>query len=110
MHAPTAVRHADRRLAVSQHAVDRVRERANVHFLDDERVRLLVAEACLDALDEGTSEAHYVRGQERVLVAVLGCELYAVLGEDTTGWGRGPARRAVVTVLTPAQVAARVHG
>lgn len=41
-------------------------------------------------------------GQERVLVTVLGVSVWAIIGRDTTGWGRGG--RAVVMCLTPEQV------
>ena len=103
---PRTVRHGDRRLAVSNHAVERMRERAGAGFLDDERIRLLIASACRAAVAEGGVEPHYVPGQERVRVTVLGCDVYAVLGADRTGWGRGAGRRAVATILTPEQVTA----
>lgn len=103
--APT-VRHRDRRIAVSQHAVERMRERAGAQFLDDERIRLLIAEACVAALATDQTEPHYIPGQVRVRVQVLGCAVFAVLGVDLTGWGRGSSRRAVVTVLTSEQIEA----
>lgn len=89
----------NRRLAISDHAVKRLRQRAPFcAALDDERVRLMIA----DAVARGVLEDHYLPGQRRVRGAFLGTDLYVIIGRDETGWGRGG--RAVVTVLTEWQV------
>ena len=92
----------DRGLAISDHAVERVRLRApGCAHLDNERIRTMIA----DAARRGPREAHYVPGQWRAIGQFLGVELYVVVGRDKTGWGR--SGEAVATVLTPEQVAAR---
>lgn len=96
------VSYRDRRLAISDHAVRRVRERApSCAALDDERLRLLIAES----VASGVSEDHYVAGQRRVRGSFLGADLYVIIGADRTGWGR--CGEAVVTVLTEGHVRKR---
>lgn len=107
---PRVRSHKDRRLAVADHAVARVAERAGAGFLDPEYIRRVVAETCLRAIARRKEEPHYVAGQTRVLVTILGVDFFAILGEDRTGWGRGRDHRAVVTALTPEQVAKREVG
>lgn len=91
----------DRRLAITPHAVNRLRERAGVAYLDEDLCRRVIAQAVADAA--GDEEAHPVRrGQTRVRVRVLGVDVFAIIGRDRTGWST--SGRAVVTVLTPSQI------
>jgi hypothetical protein len=101
------VRHRQRLLAVSDHAVDRLRERADANYLDAAQVRRLLAEE----VARGVPERHYVTGQERVRLTLLGVEVWAVIGVDKTGWSRRHhgSGRAVVTVLTLEQVENRLE-
>jgi hypothetical protein len=92
----------DRRLAVTPHAVDRLRERTGATHLDDDACRWIIADAALPAIEAGTEESHYVLGQSRVRVDLFGLDVYAVIGRDDTGWSTDGL--AVVTILTPAQV------
>lgn len=96
------VTYRDRRLAISNHAIDRLRQRApSCAHLDTERLRLMVSEA----VRYGQREDHYIDGQWRVRGSFLGHELFVIASVDRTGWGR--AGWAVVTLLTPQQVAER---
>lgn len=89
-------------IAVTNHAVDRLRRRSGAEHLPDEEVRRMV----VDALAGARHEPHHQVGQTRALVNILGVRLWAVVGADTTGF-TGPAwagGRAVITFLTPDQV------
>lgn len=91
-------------LAVSDHAVARLAERADAGYLGAQWLRERLREVVERALRDGSAETHYVEGQRRVRVDVLGVALYAVVGRDETGFTRGG--EAVVTCLTLEQVAA----
>src|SRR5574341_1165113 len=92
----------DRRLAVTPHAVERLRERTGAAHLADDECRWIIAEAALPAIEAGREEPHYVPGQSRVRVNLWGLDVFAVIGRDNTGWSRDGL--AVVTILTPEQI------
>jgi hypothetical protein len=95
--------YSDRSLAVTPHAVERLRERARDYASSDDVVRELIARPVQRAFREGAVERHTHEGQFRVPFQTLGTELVAIVGPDETGWST--SGRAVLTVLTPAQVA-----
>jgi hypothetical protein len=88
----------DRSLAITDHAVARLRERTGAQHLIADACRHLIR----DAVRAGREHPHYVLGQTVVRVNVMGVEVYAVLGADATGWSA--SGRAVVTVLTVEQL------
>lgn len=92
-------------IAISDHAVQRLRERTGAEHMPSESLREALRE--MIQLQRRYEEQHYAPGQTRILVDFFGVTVYAVMGEDETGWTRGG--RAVVTILTPEQVHAGVE-
>lgn len=93
----------DRSLAITEHAVERYRERAGLLHLGAEECRLALARALRDEIDAGAAvEPHWIAGQSRVRIHVLGVPLVVIVGRDVTGWSR--SGHAVVTVLTADQL------
>jgi hypothetical protein len=92
--------YTDRSLAISDHAVARFRERTGAHHLERDACRHLIGQAVRAA--RSREYPHYVVGQTVVRVTILGVEVFAVIGQDLTGWSR--SGRAVITVLTEEQL------
>jgi hypothetical protein len=90
----------DRSLAVTDHAVERFRERTGAVHMDVEDCRRVIAQA----VKKGTPFPHYMLGQNAVRVDLLGTEVFAIVGPDLTGWSK--SGRAVITVLTQKQLEA----
>ena len=99
------MRREDRSLAISDHAVDRFRERTGAMHLPPEECRKVIRQEIMHAMRCGAEEEHYVRGQSFVRIVLLGVTVCAVIGRDTTGWSN--TGKAVTTILTPEQLA---HG
>ncbi len=90
----------DRSLAVTDHAVERFRERTGAVHMEADDCRRVIAKA----VKKGTAFPHYVLGQNAVRVDLLGTEVFAIVGQDLTGWSK--SGRAVITVLTQEQLEA----
>lgn len=90
-------------LHVTEHAVERLRERARVLDFDDDACQRVISQAVLPAIRSGSLEPHYFHGQVRARLSVLGVDAYAIMGPD---WRESPECWDVVTILTPEQVAA----
>ena len=92
----------ERVTAISDHAVARLAERADAGYLGADVIRKYLRDAVKRAVRDGLVEEHFIAGQRRVRVNVLGVELFAILAHDETGFTSGG--EAVVTCLTPDQV------
>lgn len=91
----------NRSLAVTDHAVERFRERTGAQHMEADECRRIIAKA----VKAGSAPMpHYILGQTSVRVTMMGVEVFAIIGQDKTGWSR--TGRAVITVLTRAQLEA----
>jgi hypothetical protein len=84
-------------LAVTDHAVDRFRERTGLTWLSDVARRRIIR----DGVRDGVEEMHAVPRQTRVRIDAVGASVYAILDHDETGLSETGS--VVVTVLTERQ-------
>jgi hypothetical protein len=84
-------------LGISDHAVERFRERSGALSWSSDQVR----EYLRLEVEAGREEPHW-GGQTKVLIPVLGVSVWAIIGPDTTGrtTRNGERGRAIATVLS----------